>query len=196
METDVYRAPESELQTSEEVAGREFYVVSKTKFLVLFFATFGIYGFYWFYRHWSQYKRSSGESMLPVMRAIFSIFFTRALFYTIQSRIEESGKRYRWSPALMAAIYVITAIAGAIADRFSAASTEASAMDAIGLVTIPLTAWVLYTAQKGANIACGDAEGESNANFTPLNFLWIVPGVVFWLFVGLGFYELLVGFPV
>jgi len=196
METDIYRAPESELQDTEETAGREFYVVSKTKFLVLFFATFGLYGIYWFYRHWSQYKRASGEKMLPVMRAIFSIFFTHALFYTIQGRIEESGRSYRWSPALMATIYVIASIAVTIADRISATSTEVSAMDAIGLVTLPLMAWILYTAQKGANIACGDAAGESNANFTPINFLWIVPGVLFWLVVGIGAYELLVGLPV
>lgn len=195
MNTDIYRAPEAELQAESESVQQEFYVVSTTKFLVLFLATFGIYGIYWFYRQWREYKRASGEDLMPVMRAIFSIFFTHALFYTIQSRLQEAEKKFSWSPALLATIYVIVAIVGSVADRFSAASEEISAVDFVGLVTIPVTAWILYTAQRAANTACGDPKGEANANFTALNFLWIVPGVLFWLFVGIGFYELLVGFP-
>ncbi|SEA14841.1 DUF4234 domain-containing protein [Microbulbifer marinus] len=196
MDTDIYRAPEAELQTDADALQQEFYVVSKRKFLVLFFATFSIYSVYWFYRHWSQYKRASGESMMPVMRAIFSIFFTHALFRTIQSRIEESGKSHKWSPALMATIYVVAAIVGSIADRIAASSEQFSAVDLIGLATFPVTAWVLYAAQKAANIACGDPEGEENANFTAPNFLWIVLGVLFWIFFGIGIYDLLVGLPV
>ncbi len=195
METDIYRAPEAELQTATEMTKQEFYVVSKTKFVVLFFVTVGIYSIYWFYCHWKQHKRASGESMLPVMRAIFSIFFTHSLFYTIQSRIEESGEDHKWHPSILATIYVLVSVVGGTCDVVSGAFPELPILGLVNFSTLPLVGWVLYEAQKAANIACGDAEAKSNAEFTLANYIWILLGVFVWALTLLGIYEIIFGLP-
>ena len=83
-EPNLYAPPASEIR-GESPAGalqaHTFYVVSIPKFCVLYVATFGVYGLYWFYMHWQRYRRGHGqhESIWPVPRALFSIFFTHAL---------------------------------------------------------------------------------------------------------------------
>ncbi|MFS1524049.1 hypothetical protein ACL7TT_08035 [Microbulbifer sp. 2304DJ12-6] len=190
MDTNIYNAPEADLG-KDSTGEAEFYVVSKTKFLILYFGTCGIYSIYWFYRHWKEYKLTSGEKMLPVLRAIFSIFFTYPLFTTIQSRIEEAKLSYQWHPILMAVTYIVVALASYISDGLSVLTSEVSIFDFISLALMPIMALPLFSAQKAANLACGDRLGESNAKFTLLNFLWLLFGAVIWGMVFLGAYAAL-----
>lgn len=59
MEENAFSAPQAELidDSNNEISGisREFYIVSTTKFLVLYITSLGIYSLYWFYKHWQQY---------------------------------------------------------------------------------------------------------------------------------------------
>ncbi|AWF83088.1 hypothetical protein BTJ40_20935 [Microbulbifer sp. A4B17] len=190
MDTNIYSAPESELDIVSE-GEAQFYVVSPTKFWVMSLGTMGLYSVYWFYRHWSEYRRVSGEDMWPVMRAIFSIFFTHSLFSRIQSRIEEAGLDYRWAPGLWATFYVVFAIAGSVADRVSYYSDEISLIDLISILLLPLMLWPLYEGQKAANTVNGDISGRANSKFTPWNLIWLAIGAVLWAFVIFGIYFLL-----
>ncbi|WP_413663724.1 hypothetical protein ACG1BZ_22155 [Microbulbifer sp. CNSA002] len=190
MDSNIYSAPEAELDTvSEDEA--QFYIVSPTKFWVMSLGTVGIYSVYWFYRHWAEYQRASGENMWPVMRAIFSIFFTHSLFSRIQSRIEIDKVDYRWVPALWATLYVVFAIAGAIVDRISYYSDVISLIDIVSILLLPFTLWPLYEGQKAANMVNGDISGQANSRFTPWNFVWLAVGAVFWGVGILGAYYLL-----
>ncbi|MGL6159283.1 hypothetical protein [Microbulbifer sp.] len=192
MEADIYQAPEADLQ-QEEAVSNEFYVVSKSKFLILYVTTCGLYEVYWFYRNWSLYKQANNVNMWPVMRAIFSVFFAHSLFRNIDIRVEYSKTGYKWSPEMMAGIYVILSIAGIIAGWVSTSVPEYSILDFVSLITFPMTIWVLYKAQTAINIACDDPEGESNAQLAPANYLWIAIGLAFWALVGFGLYEAFVG---
>ncbi|WP_299585597.1 DUF4234 domain-containing protein [uncultured Microbulbifer sp.] len=176
MDSRIYDAPEADL-SNEALGGTEFYVVSNTKFLVLYFGTFGIYSIYWFYRHWKEYKRASGESMLPVMRAIFSVIFVYPLFLTIRIRLEETQKRYKWRPKLMAVIYIVATLLSFLSERLSSVSAELIVLDFVSLVMMPAIALPLLSAQKAANVACGDIKGKSNKKLTLLNFIgcWSAP---------------------
>ena len=80
MQENVYAVPESNLEILPESPRHMFYVVSKIKFLVLFFATFSLYGVYWNFKNWSLYKNYHNDDIWPIMRAIFSVFFTHSLF--------------------------------------------------------------------------------------------------------------------
>lgn len=195
METDIYRAPDAELQGEQAAAEHEFYVVSKNKFLLLMIGTFGLYEFYWFYKNWSLYKKHSGADMLPVMRAIFSIFFVHSLFRTVEDRNLDNGGESTWSPAWMATLYVVLSIASSIADRISAKMVEYTALDLVSLVALPIIVWVLYRAQHMINIVCGDPNGESNSEITPANYLWVAIGLLFWGLIAIGFYDAFVGLP-
>ena len=119
METDIYKTPQAELTVSDvhEQAESQFYIVSNTKFLLLYFFTLGLYTVYWFYRNWSLYKQSTGESMWPVMRGIFSIFFTHSLFRRVDERLQAQAIDYHWAPAMLATVYVVSAVVANISDR-------------------------------------------------------------------------------
>ena len=46
MEVNIYQAPEADL-SKPEIEDSQFYVVSRLKFLTLFFITLGLYEIYW-----------------------------------------------------------------------------------------------------------------------------------------------------
>ncbi|QFT56826.1 DUF4234 domain-containing protein [Microbulbifer sp. THAF38] len=187
MDSNIYSAPEANLE-NDSAGGAEFYVVTKAKFLVLYFGTFGIYSIYWFYRHWKEYKRASGENMLPVMRAIFSVFFAYPLFITIQARLEEAERPYKWRPKVMAIIYIVAVLLSYFSDRLSSVSEELTILDFISVIMVPVIALPLLSAQMAANIACGDEKGGANKKFTLLNCLWLFFGAVIWCVFFFGAY--------
>ncbi|WP_193163043.1 hypothetical protein [Microbulbifer hainanensis] len=194
MEANIYQPPAAELQSESTTTAREFYVVSKTKFLVLMIATFGIYEIYWFYKNWSLYKRANNEDMWPVPRAIFAIFFAHSLFRLMDSRVREAEKNISWNPEWMGAVYVLATLVSTIADRISTKMPEYSVLDVVSLGLLPLITWVLYRAQSVANLVCGDPEGKSNAQFTAANYAWTVIGVAVWALMGLVLYEAYTGY--
>jgi hypothetical protein len=158
-----------------------FYVVSQTKFLVLFFATMSVYSVYWFYRHWRVYRDVKNDiGIWPIPRGIFSIFFAHSLFRVIDERLKTIRAGYIWSPSALATGWVVLSILSNILSRI------ATRMDSIGLdllsvaLILPL-AFCLLGAQKAANRACGDVDGESNNTFTAANYAWIALGLIFWL---------------
>lgn len=194
METNLYKPPESNVAQAEPMSP-EFYVVSRNKFLILFISTFGFYRLYWFYKNWSLYRKSSGKKMLPVMRAFFSIFFTHALFKLLDGKSKVMDHTHKWSPDNMATLYVLFAILENVSDRLSRKSIGEPFTDFIVLITMPVIGWTLYKAQISANIACDDPAGAGNSQLSPANYAWIVLGVVFWVLVGLGLYDVTVGLP-
>ena len=188
MEADVYKAPESEILT-ENSGETEFYVVSQQKFLILYIATLGLYSFYWFYKHWQQYKIRHQESMWPIMRAIFQIFFTHSLFENFRVRLMDKKLTYAWAPGVLATIYVVIILTESVANRMSIKGIGLPLTDYLGFLLFPLQIWILYKAQGAANVACECPKGEKNSLLTAANYFWIVVGGVFWLLVAIGLYE-------
>jgi hypothetical protein len=186
METNVYAPPAAVVMDAPKSAAPEFYVVSKTKFFVLFFVTLGAYQLYWFYMHWARYRRYHKAQLWPVARAIFSIFFTHSLGEEIAQRLERGGVRHRWSPGALAAGYVLFQIIATICDRLSANNIGSPTTDVIGLMALIPISCCLWGIQNAANIACDEPHGESNRTFTWANWLWIVLGMLLWGLVLIG----------
>ena len=191
MTDNIYQTPEAVLEREEETVEQEFYVVSGFKFLALMIGTFGLYEFYWFYKQWKNYSLCHNESMWPVMRAIFSIFFAHSLFNTIDASLKSADKQYRWYPGTLATVYVVVLLVSRIADRVSASTEVVSAIDVISMGLFPVIVWCLYRVQVAVNIACDDPQANSNSSFTPANFIWLAIGAAIW---GLIFYGLYLGF--
>ena len=178
--SEVYRPPAVDVsweKPSAPTALPAFYVVSPTKFVILFVCTTGIYQLYWFYRHFRQAKLAVRDDSWPVARAIFAIFFTHDLF----RRINMAGGYF--NADTFATMYVILAIVARIIDRVSSASETFGVLDLLGIVLGLATGMPLFTAQKAANRACGDPEGQQNSRFTLANFGWCGFGMLMWLLV-------------
>lgn len=171
----------------------EFYVVSLRKFLILFLGTFGMYTVYWFFKHWSLYKKSANEDMWPVMRGIFSIFFTHSLFSLFEMKYQNKTGEAPRSINYLATIYVVFAIGCQICSNLSENGHGNPITFYLSLLIFPVSCWVLYQAQSLANYSGEDVKGESNNKLTGLNYLWLALGAVFWFLVLLGWYATAVG---
>ena len=171
----------------------EFYVVSLKKFLILFLGTFGFYTVYWFYKHWNMYKHSSNEDMWPVMRAIFSIFFTHSLFALFEMKYTNKTGEPPRSINHLATIYVVFAIGCQICSNMSDNGYGNPITMYLGLLILPISCYVLYQAQSLANYAGQDVKGQSNSVLTGLNYFWLLIGAVFWVLILFGVYAVNIG---
>ena len=197
MDVNIYQAPESEIlddNTKTNVfEDKEFYVVSLKKFLILYIFTMGVYQYYWILKHWSMFKKSEDAEIWPILRTIFSIFFMHSLFERFNERAKQYQPGFSWAASTMATVYVIGSILSSITDKLSERDIGSPYLVLVGLIMLPLTGWILYQAQKAANIACGDAEGRCNQDFTVANYIWSVIGVLMMLVVALVFLEIPLG---
>jgi hypothetical protein len=171
-----------------------FYVVSRNKFLVLFFATFGGYQMYWFFVNWRRYRDRTGSRLSPFWRAVFSPFFVHKLFGIVAYHPAPSAEApsteataapapARFAAPGMATAYVVLVVASRLLDRLGSGVLLDVVSIALGLGT----AYPLLAAQQAANAASGDPAGSANSGMTPLNYVFLVLGVVLWPLVVLGF---------
>lgn len=185
MVTNIYRPPAAELQPAR-LAGAEFYLVSRSKFLVLYLATLGLYGLYWFYRHWRSYRNYHDASIWPLPRALFAVLFAFPLFRRIFERASGEKSNTASGAALHAAVYALFEIAGNSVEALSRFGFSELAITSMSFACMLIVAATLLRVQIRANRACGDAGGSSNSRFTGLNLLWILFGIGVWLLVIVG----------
>lgn len=182
-DNSLYKTPESELNPQNFLEGQEFYVVSIAKFSSLFLATMGLYSIYWFYTNWKLQKRHHGLSAWPIPRALFSEFFVYSFFSRVDQSLHGKKLSHHWSPTLLATLYVLNAILNYFLEWFGYREIGSPFTDVFSLLLIFFTYWILKSAQHAINISQGDLQGESNSQLTPLNFLWIMIGILMWLLV-------------
>ncbi|QEY11817.1 hypothetical protein [Cellvibrio sp. KY-YJ-3] len=188
MQDNIYAAPEANLVDTEAGAvNPAFYVVSPAKFFTLFFFTIGLFGVYWHYKNWTLYKVAySDHEPMPVMRAIFSIFFTHALFSVIDMRVTDAGKDFKWNATAWATVGVIALVTSNVIDRIPASGTLGALFV---FMPIPLTlvyGLTLLKAQRAINVSCNDPEGKSNRTITWANCIWIFLGAALFTLALLG----------
>lgn len=176
----------ADLASSEQ--RNEFYVVATYKFFLLFFMTLGIYSLYWFYKHWANYRANHQESLWPIPRAIFAIFFTHSLFGKFDESLVKSGVTHRWSASSNAMWYVILLIITSGLDRLAARSIGSPLTDIASIVLLLPMAMPLHAGQQAANAACGDPKGTRNAHLTVANYIWLVIGFLLWALILVGLF--------
>ncbi|WP_394539007.1 hypothetical protein PRJ39_00340 [Lysobacter enzymogenes] len=194
MEDNVYAPPASDVVApAPSGLGDEFYVVAPLKFCLLFFLTLGLYQLYWFYMQWARYRRRHpGETLWPVARAIFAVFFAHALAGRIDEALRARGARHDWAPGAVATIYVIAQIASSVLDRLSSREIGSPFTDVASLVLLAPVGLSLLRLQRAANLACGDPDGDSNRRLSALNYVWLVLGALLWLSLLAGLFALYV----
>lgn len=187
MDNTIYDAPTADLNDAVVAPKHEFYVVSTLKFSILFLGTFSLYSVYWFYKNWKMFKDFHNEDIIPVARAIFSIFFVHSLFAHVDRVIVDKDIEHRWFPSLLATLFILLAIGSAVADAFSNNESSGSIADVISIVMMFPTCFILARAQIAINVSQDDERGTTNSKLGFLNYLWCALGGLIWLlaFAGL-----------
>jgi uncharacterized membrane protein YidH (DUF202 family) len=186
MEIQEVTAPEESPTIPNDAISNDFYVVGLLKFSILFFCTLGSYMIYWFYRNWKLQKAATGESCWPVMRGLFSIFFTHELFRRIDKKLRITENKYDWNSQNIATAVVFFVLVGRILDRLSFKEIGSPYTDIAALLVLPIIGGFLIYVQKIINFVCNDSEGESNNQLTALNFLWIAIGTIVFILTIIG----------
>lgn len=186
---NIYAPPQAELsatQAAQSASAPPFYVVSTTKVALLSIATFGLYSVYWFWRHWTLHKLDKKRSLWPIPRAIFAIFFVHSLNQEIDLRLRRNGTRYAWSPGMWATLYVFSAIAARVSNRFLESILPPGFNLLVMLLLLTGITLPLVNAQRAANLACDDPNATLNSRFTIANWAWLALGSLWWLLALIG----------
>ena len=175
----------------EDEGQLQYFPVSEGKLITLYLLSFGLYGVYWFYKNWTLQQPRMSKKIFPLMRAIFSIFFTHSLFRRINKSAEGLEDKHKFNANLMATFFVAAVIIGNFIDRISLGSDvlevlPENTMIILSLIIFLLSAYPLATVQATVNRINNDMLGYLNHKYSLWNYLLIVVGSILWLMVVLG----------
>lgn len=188
MTENVYAPPQTRLlNPADDVEQASmFYVVSKKKFLILFFSTLGFYAIYWSYKNWKEYKNSTGAKVTPALRGIFLIFFMHSLFRHVDETLEGKRLSFAWSHQASATWLVILICVSNVLDRTSMREIGSPYTDLASVAIMLPMAFAYLKPQLAINAACGDPEGVSNDKLTGANYIFVAIGTLLWCLALLG----------
>ena len=84
-------------------------VLRTGNFIILYLATFTLYATWWQYKQWRFFKEKDNSDIMPIPRAIFTIFFLHGLFDRIQDFAFSNGYRKEYSSTgLFMAVIVLS----------------------------------------------------------------------------------------
>jgi hypothetical protein len=177
MSTNPYAPPKAVVADVAPVGAAAtpvFFPVGRKKLIVMLFVTFTLYELVWFYKNWAL-VRERGEPVMPLMRAIFAVFFCYDLFSRVRSHGHPAAAHL---PAgLLATGWIVFTVAGNLLDRLISPETF-PAVYAATLVVLFASVFFLVPVQNAVN-AINRAEApdhDPNERFTALNWVWIVVG--------------------
>lgn len=186
---------QAEDQTAEEDISPgntvEFFPVSEGKLITLYILSFGLYGIYWFYKNWKLQQSKIDKKIFPVLRAVFSIFFTHSLFNRINNSAGNLPQKHRFNANILATIFVGAIIFSNIIDPVSLNTSLLEDLPSSGifitsLIIFLLSAYPLVVVQATVNRINNDMLGYLNHKYSLWNYLLIVLGALFWLMLALG----------
>ena len=159
---DVQRIPEASIQSAP------FFAVSVVKLAALTMCTIGLYEIFWFYKNWKLIRSREGSNIIPVLRALFAVFFCYSLF----KRLRAEGIKLGVAPPLAA---------GPLAAAWIVCSLLANLPGAFGFVGLAAFA-VLLSVQSHVNRinAAAAPNHDRNAKFSALNWVVVFFGACFW----------------
>lgn len=178
-----YQAPAAALDfdTIAQDAHAKFHVVSKRKLAIMLIGTMGGYMLYWFYKQWDTYRDSvsfdsTGGSIWPVMRAIFSYFYVHSLLSRVKEQGAEHPELVQWSNTSFATVLTLLLVVQSVIAN-AIGSFDTPLVNTLALVMLIPLAIMLAIAQGKINIVCGDPDGAANTGLTGANYAWLVLGL-------------------
>jgi len=93
-----------------------FFTASPLKFLVMTFATLGLYEIYWFYKNWHQVRFRERSTIWPLARSIFAPIMAFVLFERINKDASEKGIEGIKQIGLVALFYFVLNLTSSLPD--------------------------------------------------------------------------------
>ena len=159
------------------------YIVSVTKFLLLYALTAGGYVFYWSYRNWASYKEVTGAPITPLIRAVFWPFFILSLFEQVQNGLDMKGRSYVWHPETRGLLIMFLVMFSVLVSMFFNRPTDTVFVLFANLVLIACGAGMFVEAQRAINVLSGDPNGSCNRALSGTNLVWMAVGARYMAFV-------------
>ena len=155
------------------------YVVSVSKFLLLYALTAGGYMFYWSYRNWASYKEVTGAPITPLIRAVFWPFFILCLFEKVQNGLDLKGRSYFWHPETRGLLIMFLVMLSVLLSLFFNRPSDTVFVLFANLVLIACGAGMFVEAQRAINVLSDDPNGRCNSALSGTNVVWMAVGVLY-----------------
>ncbi len=170
----------------DDEGNRAYFVVSISKLKILYLATLGFYSYYWFYQHWKRQKPFVEGNINPILRSLFSLFFTHSLAKRIQNSMLNAAPSSARNLSLFATLFVVTSLTAAIIGRLADEPNAPNYMYLIWLAVLYISVFPLVEIQEKVNILVDDPLGSANSNYSLINVVFIVLGGILWLLLVVG----------
>ena len=179
MDTNPYAPPLAQVEPlgrARDDVDPPIFAVAPWKLLLMCVVSLGFYQIYWFYANWRLVKRRERSDLWPAPRAIFGVFFC----YALLERMRRYGREHAvpGAAAFSAGPLATLWIFGTLLWRLP------GAWGLIGVVSwfvlLPVQSLVADINAKAA------PDADRNARLSWLNWLLVVPGVLFFVLVLIG----------
>lgn len=187
MSDNLYAPPRADLRMPA-VREPAFYTVSDGKFLILFFASLGLYLLYWSWKNWRRYQRATGARVSPLARGLLPLFFTHALLFRAEDLLRERGMHYIEPPDRWANRFVGATVLGLLFNGMARNDMGYPLTDLASLAMLFVQGLAVCKGQQLLNFAADDPLGESNSRLRWPDYLCLVPGILVWLFILLAYW--------
>lgn len=152
------------------------YVVSVTKFVLLYLLTGGGYIFYWSYRNWACFKGIGGAPIMPLMRGLFWPFFILELFDNIQRSLDIRGRGYFWYCEARGLLIMLVVMICILLSLFFDRPSDTVFVLVVDAVLMAGSLFLFIGAQRAINILADDPQGLGNHGFSSGDVLWTFLG--------------------
>ena len=154
------------------------YVVSVSKFLLLYGLTAGGYMVYWSYRNWASYKAETGAPIAPLLRAALWPFFILPLFEVVQNGLDRTGRCYFWQPETRGLLIMLLVMFSVLVSTFFTRPSDEAYVLFANVALITVCCAMLVAAQRAINTLAGDPQGSLNKALNGINIAWMVVGAL------------------
>lgn len=172
-----------------------FLVMSVQRFVLLYVVTMGSYVTVWFYLQWKQYRKATGVKVLPAFRAMLGALMIFSLFRKIDNGLKVSGHTHQWFPIARGVFIIILMMIVTVCSFVPFESDYQLWVIFFSYVCAGVMVFLFAGVQRAINVLGGDVEGESNADLTFVNGVWMGLFGFVWLLFLVGVYTLLMQMP-
>lgn len=92
--------------------------ISTIKFVVLYFATFGVYPLFWMYSQWNLLKIKQSLDVSPFWRSVFGTLWAGSLAGNVKNFLKGNNVMVSYSPGVIGVLYFVLNLLSRLPDQY------------------------------------------------------------------------------